>query len=304
MAPEPEQLSSLSNPLATVDQLSTSSSQLDGVPADLEGSLRFVGAKLTQAAGILLRLPQEIIAQAIVIFYRFYLGSQGGSFRINAVKDVSAASLYMTAKISFLPQSTRSVLNVYAYLLSRTSPLRKPSEGITGKEKSDAESYYLSEGSYHSARATLLQTESILLRSISFITQVTLPHHLALTYLQTLGVLPPSPTTKSSALAARTLAHLNTALFSPQLLYLTHQPPHLAVSAIYLAAREVGVKLPSMEWWEVFDVDRETLGFLVVGLGSCEGWIEGEKEKWTEMSCPLTLDELEEEIRRRDVENG
>lgn len=168
----------------------------------------------------------------------------------------------------------------------------------------DAESYYLSEGSYHSARATLLQTESILLRSISFITQVTLPHHLALTYLQTLGVLPPSPTTKSSALATRTLAHLNTALFSPQLLYLTHQPPHLAVSAIYLAAREVGVKLPSMEWWEVFDVDRETLGFLVVGLGSCEGWIEGEKEKWTEISCPLTLDELEEEIRRRDVENG
>ncbi len=210
----------------------------------------------------------------------------------------------MTAKISFLPQSTRSVLNVYAYLLSPTSPLRQPSEGPTGKEKPDTESYYLSEGSYYSARATLLQTESILLRSISFITQVTLPHHIALTYLQTLGVLPPSPTAKSSALAARTLAHLNTALFSPQLLYLTHQPPALAVAAIYLAAREVGVKLPSTEWWEVFDVDRETLGFLVVGLGSCEGWSRSEKEKWTEISCPLTLDELEVEIKKRDVENG
>ena len=210
----------------------------------------------------------------------------------------------MTAKISFLPQSTRSVLNVYAYLLSPMSPLRQPSEGTTGKEKPDAESYYLSEGSYHSARATLLQTESILLRSISFITHVTLPHHIALTYLQTLGVLPPSPTAKSSALAARTLAHLNTALFSPQLLYLTHQPPALAVAAIYLAAREVGVKLPSTEWWEVFDVDRETLGFLVVGLGSCEGWIRSEKEKWTEISCPLTLDDLEVEIKKRDGENG
>ena len=101
-------------------------------------------------------------------------------------QDVSAASLYMTAKISFLPQSTRSVLNVYAYLLSPTSPLRQPPEpGTTGKEKPDAESYCLSEGSYHPARAALLQTESILLRSISFITQVILPHHLALTYLQT-----------------------------------------------------------------------------------------------------------------------
>lgn len=210
----------------------------------------------------------------------------------------------MTAKTSFLPQSTRSVLNVYAYLLSPSSPLRQPSEGTAGKEKPDTESYYLSEGSYYSARTTLLQTESILLRSISFITQVALPHHLALTYLQTLAVLPPSPTAKSSALAARTLAHLNTALFSPQLLFLTHQPPALAVAAIYLAAREVGVKLTSTEWWEVFDVDRETLGFLVVGLGSCEGWIQSEKEKWTEKSCPLTLDELEDEIRRRDVENG
>lgn len=86
MAPEAEQLSSLSNSLATVDQLSTSSSQLDGVPADLESSIRFAGAQLTQASGILLRLPQDIIAQAIVIFHRFYLGSEGGSFRINAVK--------------------------------------------------------------------------------------------------------------------------------------------------------------------------------------------------------------------------
>ena len=86
MASAPEQLSTLSNPLATVEQLSTSSSQLDGLSAHLENSLRFAGAQLTQAAGILLRLPQEIIAQAIVIFHRFYIGSEGGSFKINAVK--------------------------------------------------------------------------------------------------------------------------------------------------------------------------------------------------------------------------
>ena len=207
------------------------------------------------------------------------------------------------AKISFLPQSTRSVLNVYTYLLSPTSPLRQPFMGTAGKEEPDAESYYLSEGAYTSAKATLLQTESIVLRSISFMTQVTLPHHIALTYLQTLSVLPPNPTAESSALAARTLAHLNTALFSQQLLYITHQPHALAVAAIYLAAREVGVKLPGVEWWEVFDVDRETLGFLVVALGSCEGWIQSEKEKWTEISCPLTLLELEEEIKKRDMEN-
>lgn len=199
----------------------------------------------------------------------------------------------MTAKISFLPQSTRSILNVYAYLTSSTSPLRQPFKTVA---KPDPESYYLSEGSYQSARATLLQTESILLRALSFITQVTLPHHLALTYLQTLGVLPPTPTTKSTALASRTLAYLNTGLLSPQLLYLTHQPSALAVAAVYLATRELGVKLTSAEWWEVFDVDREELGFLVVGLGSCEGWIKVEKERWSREICPLNLEDLETEL--------
>ena len=208
----------------------------------------------------------------------------------------------MIAKISTLPQSPRAVLNVYAYLLSQ--PGYSTPEEKLGAAKPDPEIYYLSEGSYQSARTILMRTETILLHSLSFATTVVLPHHLALTYLQTLGVLPSTPTSKSSTLAARTLAHLNTALFSSQLLYLTHQPPALAVAAIYLAAREVEVKLPGNEWWEVFDVDREELGFLVVGLGSCEGWIEQEKERWSERKCPLSVEGLETEMKKREAEIG
>lgn len=164
----------------------------------------------------------------------------------------------------------------------------------------DPESYFLSEGSYHSARALLLQTEAIILRTLSFDTKVVVPHHLALTYLQTLGVLPPVPSSTSRALASRTLGYLNLALFSPQLLYVTHQPTSLAVAAIYLAAREVEVELPSSEWWEVFDVEREDLGFLVVALQSCEGWVKAEKERWHRGSCPLTVDEVNLEINDMD----
>jgi len=144
-----------------------------------------------------------------------------------------------------------------------------------------------------------MQTESIVLRFISFTTQVATPHHLALTYLQTLGVMPSPPTAKSVALATRTMAYLNTAIMSPQLLYLTHQPPALAVAAIYLAARDVGVKLSREEWWTVFDVEREELGFLVVGLGSCQEWIRGEKERSAGLS-PATIEGLEMEIKRRE----
>ena len=192
------------------------------------------------------------------------------------------------------------MLNVYTYILSCPPPTFQP---LPTTAKLDPESYFLTEGEYHSARTVLTKTESILLRSIAFVTNAVLPHRIALTYLQTLGVLPSTPSRESRALAARTLAHLNTALLSPQLLYLTHQPAALAVASIYLAARETGIRLSTYEWWEVFDVDREELGFLVVALQSCEEWITCEKEKWSEYNCPLTVVELEHEMKRRDTKD-
>ena len=69
-------------------------------------------------------------------------------------------------------------------------------------------------------------------------------------------------------------------------MYLTHQPSSLATAAIYLAAKEVGVKLPAEEWWEVFDTDREELGFLVVAMISMEGFVRVEAEKWADRKVP------------------
>lgn len=134
-------------------------------------------------------------------------------------------------------------------------------------------SYFVSEGSYQRMREKILLCETLILSSIGFDTRVALPHTLALTYLQALGV-------SSNKLASRVVEHLNSALLCPQLLFLTHQPNALAVAAIYLGAREVGVKLVDGNWWEVFDVDREDLGFLVLAFGSIEGFVTAEKEKW------------------------
>lgn len=79
-------LDSLSNSLATASQLENSSSSLDGVPADVETSIRYAASKLTQAAGVLLRLPQEVIAQAIVIYTKFWVGPEGGSLAVYSPK--------------------------------------------------------------------------------------------------------------------------------------------------------------------------------------------------------------------------
>jgi cyclin L len=160
------------------------------------------------------------------------------------------------------------------------------------------ESYILTEGGYQSARLVLLRIESVILRTLGFDTHVALPHTIALTYLQTLGVSRP-------AVASRVIEHLNSALLSPQLLYVTHQPNALAVAAIYLSAREEGVKLVDGEWWEVFDVDREELGFLVVGMRSMEGFVRSEREGWKNKVIPMVVDEVEDEIeRRRMMEEG
>lgn len=74
MAPT-TRLDHLSNALVTSKQLS----RLRDGPflywTEDAQSIRFVQSELTQAAGVLLRLPQEVIATAIVILQRFWINS-------------------------------------------------------------------------------------------------------------------------------------------------------------------------------------------------------------------------------------
>jgi hypothetical protein len=291
------QPSPLANPLATVAQLETSGSQLDGIPPSLEDSIRFAGARLTQAAGILLRLPQEVIAQAIVVFMRFWLGPEGGSLAEYGAEQVSAASLYLSTKLSAYPKSARSLVNVYAYLDSLPTTFFDAEDlQQTGQ---DAVKYYVSEGTYERRRATLFTTEQRILRTLGFNLHVQLPYTLCITYMQALDIFSHP---RASELAKRAIAHLNTALLSPQCLYLTHQPTELATASIYLAARETGIKMPECEWWEVFDTDREVLGFLCVGLLSLEGWVAEERVRWEGRKMPMRVEAVESEIKRRKEE--
>lgn len=168
-------------------------------------------------------------------------------------------------------------------------------------DESNMARFYVSEGTYEHRRAALFEAEQSILKTLGFQVQVNLPYTLCITYMQALDIFTHP---RVSELAKRAIAHLNTALLSPQLLYLTHQPGSLATAAIYLAAREAGIKLPEVEWWEVFDTNREELGFLCVGFLSTEGFAEKEKIKWAERRVPLTVKEVNAEIKRRDEENG
>lgn len=165
-------------------------------------------------------------------------------------------------------------------------------------DSNPATSWSLSEGAFESSREHLYRVEAQILRVLGFQTHVALPHALCINYLQTLQVF---KTAEGPTLAKRAIKLLNTALLSPQQLYLTHQPPALATAAIYLAAREEEVNLPDVEWWEVFDVDREELGFLVVALTSVEGFAAQESEIWGKRKVPLTVADLQADIERRKM---
>jgi hypothetical protein len=196
------------------------------------------------------------------------------------------------------PRSPRDVSHVFAYLLSPSSSLFRNTP-----PNNDPSSYYLSEPAYQAFHSRILNLEARILYALGFDTHVSLPHPLAVTYLQALEFMG-HPKEKISP---RVVQYLNTALLSPQLLYLTHQPNALAVAAIYNAAKDVGAKMPECEWWEIFDVEREELGFLVVGMRSLEGWARKMREDVPKLKEGMvTRKVIEEDMERRGlfVANG
>ncbi|KAK1752154.1 cyclin-L2 [Echria macrotheca] len=282
----------MTNPLATPEQLYQRRSY-GSLPTELQDVILFATQCLTQAAGILLQLPQSTTAQANVILARYWLVEP---FMSHEFSDVSAAAIYLIAKVGPSPRSPRDVSNVFAYLMSRSSSFfRSPS---SPPPVNDPSSYYLSDAAYQAIHERVLATEARILYALSFNTHVSLPHPLAITYLQAMDFLG----VRKETISRRVVEYLNTALLSPQMLYLTSQPNALAVAAIYNAAKDLGTKMPECEWWEVFDVDREELGFLVVGMRSVEGWVKKMREDVPRMKeGMITRNDIENELRRRGL---
>ncbi|KAI1004686.1 hypothetical protein K3495_g3526 [Podosphaera aphanis] len=280
-------MSHLANSLVTVDQLYERNVHND-LPSEIQESIRYYTARLTQAAGILLRLPQGITAQANVLLFRYWTVDP---LMEHEFSEVSAATIFLTAKISASPRSLRSITNVYAYLLAP-----HPTTAAAPSDTLDGAHYYVSEATLAARSARIIHLEGQILNALGFTVHVALPHPLAITYLQALDMFTDADSPVGSRVAHRTIAHLNAALLSPQMLYLTHQPYQLATAAIYLAARELGVALPTCPWWEVFDCEREDLGFLVVAFSSLESIIVREQRRWGEDKSMITRKDISSEL--------
>lgn len=101
----------LRNPLA--DPRNPTPSAIDSIPPELERELRLYGGLIIQQAGILLNLPQTVMATAATLFQRFYFVT---SFVHFGIRDVSSGALFLASKLEEKPARIRDIINVYDYL--------------------------------------------------------------------------------------------------------------------------------------------------------------------------------------------
>jgi cyclin L len=81
-------MANLANPLATVEQLYRY--KYNSLPTDLQDTVFFATQCLTQAAGLLLELPQSLTAQANILLARYWLveSPMADEFSVSSPREI------------------------------------------------------------------------------------------------------------------------------------------------------------------------------------------------------------------------
>lgn len=210
----------------TEEQLANSPSRRDGIDEKTESTLRRFGCDLVQESGILLILPQAVMATGQVLFHRFYCKKSFARFN---VKRVAASCVWLAAKLEESPRKIHEVLQVFNRMEQRRG--NAPLEFLESSSQK-----------YEEMKTDLIRTERHLLKEMGFICHVEHPHKFIISYLKVLGA--PSELMQ----VAWNLA--NDSLRST--LCVRFRSEVVACGVVYAAARKFKVPLPD-RWWEVFD---------------------------------------------------
>ncbi|XP_073034291.1 cyclin-L1-1 [Primulina eburnea] len=215
----------------TEEQLRSSPSRKDGIDEATETTLRIYGCDLVQESGILLRLPQAVMATAQVLFHRFYCKKSFARFN---VKRVAASCVWLASKLEESPRKARQVLIVFHRMECRRENL--PIEHLDTTSKK-----------YVDLKAHLIRTERHLLKEMGFICHVEHPHKFISSYLATLET-PPELRQEAWNLANDSLRTTLCVRFKSEV---------VACGVVYAAARRFQVPLPeNPPWWKAFDADK------------------------------------------------
>ncbi|PSS26699.1 Cyclin-L1-1 like [Actinidia chinensis var. chinensis] len=215
----------------TDEQLQNSPSRNDGIDETTETTLRIYGCDLIQESGILLKLPQAVMATGQVLLHRFYCKK---SFTRFNVKRVAASCVWLASKLEESPRKARQVLTVFHRMECRRENL--PVEHLDPFSKKYAE-----------LKMDLNKTERHLLKEMGFICHVEHPHKFISNYLAALET-PPELRQEAWNLANDSLRMTLCVRFRSEV---------VACGVVYAAARRFQVPLPeNPPWWKAFDAEK------------------------------------------------
>ncbi|KAG6618672.1 ania-6a type cyclin [Phytophthora cinnamomi] len=243
--------------------LARSPSLADGVPQDVERLHRAFGCELVQEAGVLLRLPQVVMATAQTLLQRFFYRQ---SLRQFDAFRVAVSCLFLAAKVEEKPKRIRDVLAVFYAMLRR----RKWKRATVAQQLVDADG-----ATFAQWRMWLIMVERQVLIDLGFsVYRVAQhPHKFVLYYVK---VLDGSP-----RLAQQAWGYINDSLRTD--LCVRYSAQVVACAAIFLASRFQRVALPERPpWYKLFGVDKTQLYAASVAI------MELYKQPKTEWLEPLT----------------
>ncbi|XP_010557885.1 PREDICTED: cyclin-L1-1 [Tarenaya hassleriana] len=215
----------------TDEQLGNSPSRKDGIDESTENTLRIYGCDLIQEGGILLRLPQAVMATGQVLFHRFYCKKSLLKFD---VKIVAASCVWLASKLEENPRKARQVIIVFHRMECRRENL--PIEHLDLYSKKFSE-----------LKVELSRTERHILKEMGFVCHVEHPHKFISNYLATLET-PPELRQEAWNLANDSLRTTLCVRFKSEI---------VACGVVYAAARRFQVPLPeNPPWWRAFDADK------------------------------------------------
>lgn len=215
----------------TDEELQNSPSRKDGIDEATELNLRIYGCDLIQESGILMKLPQAVMASGQVLFHRFYCKKSFVRFN---VKRLAASCVWVASKLEESPRKARHVINVFHRMECRRENL--PIEHLDSFSKKYAE-----------LKLDLIRTERHLLKEMGFICHVEHPHKFISNYLATLET-PPELRQEAWNLANDSLRTTLCVRFKSEV---------VACGVVYAAARRFQVALPeNPPWWKAFDADK------------------------------------------------
>ncbi|KAJ4967772.1 hypothetical protein NE237_014473 [Protea cynaroides] len=215
----------------TDEQLKNTPSRKDGIDEATETTLRIYGCDLIQESGILLKLPQAVMATGQVLFHRFFCKKSFAKFN---VKRVAASCVWLASKLEENPRKAKHVLMVFHRMECRRENLPLEHLDIFSKK-------------YSELKMDLNRTERHLLKEMGFICHVEHPHKFISNYLATLET-PTELTQEAWNLANDSLRTTLCVRFKSEV---------VACGVVYAAARRFQVPLPeNPPWWKAFDAEK------------------------------------------------